>query len=290
VEATITIEPQGGSEGALDIRAEAERLAAAVMGSGLRLRLMGGMAIWLTSPSVRRPPYARQYADLDFAAASADRKRIVPFFESEGYLPERLFNAIHGAQRLNFTHPSGGWTIDLVYDELRMSHKIDFRGRLGLPGATLDLADLLLTKLQIWEINEKDLRDAACLLADHQLARGTEASDPRGIDVGRIVDLTASDWGLCHTVERNLRRLADHAGGWTLPEAPASPIDQARHLLAAIDAAPKSLGWRGRARVGERVRWYETPEEVRHEVGNGTSPAPDAVPPDVGGHERADRA
>jgi hypothetical protein len=242
---------------------------------------MGGMAIWLTSPSVRRPPFARPYADLDFAAASGDRKRVVPFFEGEGYLPERLFNAIHGAQRLNFAHPSGRWTVDVVYDELRMSHKIDLRGRLGLPGPTLDLADLLLTKLQIWEINEKDLRDVACLLADHELARGTERSDPDSIDVDRVAAMTSADWGLCHTVERNLGRLADHVGGWPVPEATRSPVEQAHALLAAIQVAPKSLGWRARARVGERVRWYETPEEVRHGVANGTNGAAEAGPPDT---------
>lgn len=241
------------------------------------MRLMGGMAIWLTSPSVREPPYARHYADLDFVASSAERKRIVPFFAGEGYLPERLFNAIHGAQRLNFAHPSGRWTVDVVYDELRMSHKIDLRGRLALQGPTIDLADLLLTKLQIWEFNEKDLRDAACLLADHPFGH-----DPGAIDVDRILALVASDWGLCHTVERNLRRLEAHTGEWPLPSSAFAPAVQAQALLERVAAAPKSRAWRARARVGERVRWYETPEEVRHEAGNG-DPAGNGGPVASGG-------
>ena len=256
-----------------DIRAEAGRLTASVVAAGLRMRLMGGMAVWLTSPSVRQAPFARAYLDLDFAASSADRKRIVPFFEAEGYVPERLFNAIHGAQRLNFAHPSGRWTVDLIYDELRMSHRIDLRGRLGLPGPTLDLADLLMTKLQIWEINDKDLRDAACLLADHPLSSGGGSPDVGSVDLDRVVELVSSDWGLCHTVERNLRRIESHAGGWPMPDGTFAPAGQAGVLLERIAAAPKSRAWRARARVGERVRWYETPEEVRHEAGNGDAAA-----------------
>ena len=281
-EPLIDSESEGRPVGdAPDIRAEAERLTAAVLAAGLSMRLMGGMAIWLTSPSVREPPFARSYADLDFAAASVDRKRIVPFFVEEGYIAERLFNAIHGAQRLNFAHPSGRWTVDVVYDQLRMSHRIDLRGRLALPGPTIDLADLLLTKLQIWEINEKDLRDSACLLADHPLGDGTETVDPGAIDVERILALVTSDWGLCHTVERNLERLASHPGGWRV-HGSAPPGDQARALLERISAAPKSLSWRTRARVGERVRWYETPEEVRHEALNGDAPTLTEVPVPAG--------
>ena len=34
-------------------------------------------------------------------------------------------------------------------------------------------------------------------------------------------------------------------------------------LWARIDAQPKSLKWKLRARVGDRLSWYELPEEVR---------------------------
>jgi len=30
----------------------------------------------------------------------------------------------------------------------------------------------------------------------------------------------------------------------------------------ALETAPKTMGWRMRAKVGRRVRWYEVPEEV----------------------------
>ena len=244
-----------------DIRAEAERVANGAVESGLQLRLMGGMAVYLTSPSVRRPPFARDYGDFDFAVSARDARDAAAFLEEAGYLPEKMFNALHGAQRLNFRHPDGRWPIDVIVDELRMSHRIDLRGRINGAGPTLFLADLLLTKLQIWEINSKDLGDIVCLLADHALA---DRETVEVVDRRRIVGLARTDWGLCHTLERNLRRAAEEAGLRMPAGAPFDPIEQAEALLAAIAAAPKSVGWQTRARVGERMRWYETPEEVRH--------------------------
>jgi hypothetical protein len=244
-----------------DIREEAQRLTAAVAAANLGMRLMGGLAVWLVAPSVRRAPFARDYADLDFAVRHADARRAASFLQAQGYIAERMFNSIHGAQRLNFGHADGAWTIDVVIDELRMSHVIDLRGRLNPGPPTLDLADLLLTKLQVWEINEKDLGDLTCLLADRALA---DAGDGGSIEVKRVLALTGADWGLCHTVERNLAKVASFARGRKPAGAPFDAVVQAETLLAAIGAGRKSVAWHLRARIGERMRWYETPEEVRH--------------------------
>jgi hypothetical protein len=248
---------------AADIRAEAERLTAEAAAAKLGLRLMGGLAVWMVAPSVRLPPFAREYADLDFAVRKRDGRGVTPFLQDQGYLPERLFNSIHGAQRMNFSHPDGSWTIDVVVDAMRMSHVIDLRGRLEPGRPTVDLADLLLTKLQVWEINAKDIGDTTCLLADRPLAEvGSENGD--AIDVSRILALTGADWGICHTLERNLRDVAASARERRPTDARFDPAVQAETVLTAIAAGPKSLAWRLRGRVGERVRWYETPEEVRH--------------------------
>lgn len=247
-----------------DIRAEARRLAAAIVESGLELRLMGGLAVWLRCETARRPPYARDYGDIDVVAAGRDRKAVGAFLEAAGYLPDRLFNAIHGAQRLVYRSATGAWSLDVIFDELNMSHRIDLRGRLDGPSATIELADLLMTKLQVWQINEKDLGDAACLLADHALASPRGADDAADtIDLARIRSLVGSDWGLAHTTERNLARVAEL---WARRPADGVRFDvgaQVATLLDEIVRAPKTLAWRTRARIGERVRWYETPEEVR---------------------------
>jgi hypothetical protein len=243
-----------------DIKAEAERLSGLVVAEGIPMRLMGGLAVWLRSESVRKPPFERRYADMDFAISSKGRAAVKAFLERQGYVPEKLFNAIHGAQRLNYAEPEGRWTMDILIDELAMSHRLDLRGRLDGPEPTISLADLALTKLQIWEINRKDLGDVLCLLADHPL--GPDGDGAIGLD--RIGAVLGADWGFCHTVERNLGRVAEL---WAAEPVAGSRFDVARHvdgIAAAIAAAPKSIAWKARARVGERLRWYETPEEVRH--------------------------
>jgi len=256
-------ESSTGAAGPPDIRAEAQRLTAAAANANLGMRLMGGLAIWLVAPSARVAPFARDYADLDFAVRKRDGRAVTPFLEAEGYLAERLFNSIHGAQRLNFAHRDGGWTIDVVIDELRMSHVIDLRGRLEPGPPTLDLADLLLTKLQVWEINEKDLGDLTCLLADRALSDAGKG-DGESIDLRRVLAMTGADWGLCHTVERNLGKVVASARERRPSHAPFDPVVQAEALLAGIGAGRKSMAWQLRSRIGERMRWYETPEEVRH--------------------------
>jgi hypothetical protein len=253
-----------------DIEAEARRLLGAVVAEGLRVRLMGGLAIRIQSPSAERPPYERTYRDFDLVAHGRDVAALRRLLEREGYVGDKLFNAIHGAQRLVYTAPDGRWSVDVVIDQLAMSHTIELRDRLSADGITLDVADLLLTKLQIWETNRKDLGDIAVLLADHPLAavgRPSAGEGPNGgpspIDLIRIRSILGSDWGLCHTAERNLRAVGELVGRAPVPGAPFDVATQAAALLADIAATPKTIGWKARARVGERVRWYETPEEAR---------------------------
>jgi len=242
-----------------DIRDEAGSIGAEVAAAGLAARLLGGVAFWLRCPSVRSGPFARDYADLDFAVGKTASQPFRAILEGRGYLPDKFFNGLHGATRLYYGAPDGQWSVDIVIDELTMSHRLDLRGQLDGPGPTLSLADLLLTKLQVWEINRKDLGDAACLLADHGLAGG-----PEQISLARVTAVLGADWGFCHTVERNLGKVAELAAAEPVPGARHDVAAQVRAVRAAIEAAPKSRSWRLRSRIGERVKWYETPEEVRH--------------------------
>lgn len=253
-----------------EIEAEARRVVGLAVAAGLRVRLMGGIAVRILCPSAHRPPFAREYRDFDLVAHAKDVTALRRLLEAEGYVGDKLFNAIHGASRLMYAGPTGRWSVDIVIDQLVMSHTIELKDRLATDGLTLDLADLLLTKLQIWETNRKDLGDAACVLADHPLesvGRPVAAAGPDGapaaIDLVRIRSVLGADWGFCHTAERNLRAIADLVRQTPMTDPPYPVEIQVTALLAAIDAAPKSLGWKARARVGERVRWYETPEEAR---------------------------
>jgi hypothetical protein len=243
------------SDGARTLPGTAEegvRLAGAARGAGLALALLGGVAVWARCPSARVPPLARPYGDADLAGRSRDRREITAFMEAEGYEPDRMFNALHGASRLNFQDPVRDRPLDVLLDRFTMCHALDLRDRLDDPALTLPLGDLLLTKLQVVTLNEKDLRDILALLADHE------------VDTERVLAITHADWGFEHTIHRTLATVRERAGEFGLPaDTVARIVARADALGAALEAAPKSARWRMRARVGERARWYEEPEEAR---------------------------
>ena len=245
-----------------DIREEAKRLAGVAVSLGLSARLIGGLAIWLRCPSVHDGPFARSYQDMDFAITSAASTKFKALLMTQGYLPDQFFNGLHGATRLYYGEPQGRWSIDVVINELVMSHKLDLRDRLDGAATTIPLADLLLTKLQVWEINRKDLGDTACLLADHGLTE--DDADTDGISLPRLRAVLGKDWGFCHTVDRNAQKVAELWAQEPVPGATHDVAAQVSTLRQAIEDAPKSTAWKLRARVGERIRWYETPEEVKH--------------------------
>ena len=245
-----------------DITEEAAALGAAVLDRQIAARLLGGLAVWLRCPSVRTGRFARSYQDMDFAVSKADAGKLRALIEERGYLPDKFFNGLHGATRLYYAAPDGRWSIDIVIDELNMSHNLDLRGRLSGPGPSVSLADLLLTKLQVFHITGKDLGDALCLLADHGVADSD--SDAEAISLPRLTSVLAADWGFCHTVEGNLGKVSELWQREPLAGAPRDLPGRVRAIQAAIAAAPKSRAWKLRSRIGERIKWYETPEEVRH--------------------------
>lgn len=236
---------------------EGERLARAARDAGLDLVLLGGVAVWLRCPSARSAPLARPYGDADFAGRAGDRRAITAFMEAHGYEPDTLFNALHGASRLNFRDPARDRPVDVLLDRFTMCHTLDLRPSLDGGELTLGLADLLLTKLQVVALNDKDLRDICALLLDHPLENGE-------IEPARFLDVTRGDWGFEHTIHGTLAALPQRIEALGLDAgAAAAIVARADELARILHAAPKTQRWKLRARIGERVRWYEEPEEAR---------------------------
>lgn len=238
-----------------DVLEEANRILEAA--SDVVVRLLGGVAIRLRCESAARPPLARQYGDIDFFGRSSESDAIIELVTELGYRSERRFNALHGHRRLLFKDDTTHRNIDVLLDHFEMCHRLDLRGRLDLEETTLPLADLLLTKLQVVEMNKKDITDATALLVDHAVG------DDKGIDADYIAGLCAEDWGLHRTVELTIMRLSEAIPNLGLAGADVQRAESALSILAEkMDRAPKTLRWKARARVGERIRWYELPEEV----------------------------
>jgi hypothetical protein len=240
-----------------NVAEEGVRLATAAHHGGLELRLLGGVAVWSQCNSARVPPLMRSYGDADFVGHATDRKRITIFMEQQGYEADRMFNALHGATRLNFHDPARDRPIDILLDRFAMAHELDLRHSASTDGLTISLGDLLMTKLQVVSINEKDVRDLLALLTDH----GFGADE---IDIDRVLAATRNDWGLEHTIHRSLETLGEMLGRFGMaPDQAGTVTERINHLTEALNAAPKGTKWKLRARVGERVRWYEQPEEAR---------------------------
>ncbi len=237
--------------------AEGRRVAEAAAGRAIPLRLLGGVAIALQSPSSQSPPLTREYADIDCAIRDSARDQAVELLEELGYEPDREFNMLHGHRRLYFWDRGNDRHLDVFVDEANLCHRIALGERVEVDPLTLSLADLTVLKLQVMETNEKDYIDICALFADHDLSE-----DESGINVPYISSLAASDWGLWRTMgivaERSERFALDLQGF-----GPAEVVaERLRRLREDLDAVPKTRRWKLRARVGERKRWYELPEEV----------------------------
>ena len=240
-----------------DVVAEGKRLLAHAQEAGVPLRLLGGVAVYLRAPSVPPAAFARSYADLDFATARGAGARTSRFLRDEGYEPHVAFNALHGQNRMLFFDDEHDRQLDVFVGSFRMCHKIPLDERLETDPLSIPLAELLLTKLQVIELNEKDIRDTLALVHDHPV----EDRDGDAVNAGRVAELCAGDWGLWRTITRNLLTCRGYAETYDVPDR-ASLGERLDELLERIERQPKSRAWKLRARIGERKRWYELPEEV----------------------------
>lgn len=241
-----------------DIVAEGERLLGLASDDGVPLRLLGGVAVRLQAPSVP-PALDRAYKDLDLAAPKGGSVAADRLLRAAGYEPHTAFNALNGKERMLFFDPAHDRQVDVFVGAFRMCHEIPLSDRLDAQDRTVPLAELLLTKLQIIELNEKDVRDTLLLVHGHEVADG----DGEAINGERIAELCAGDWGLWRTITANVAKVLEHAPDYDVANGDRERMTgRLRELLDRIEAAPKTRGWKLRARIGERKRWYELPEEV----------------------------
>ena len=240
-----------------DTIAEAARVAEAAQGQKVGVKLLGGAGIHLHSPSAHHAPLKRRYGDLDYVISSKDRKAALAFFPSVGYEANDRFNLMQGDRRLYFFDGNNGKQVDVFIDVIRMSHVIDLRDRLGHTGPCASPSDLMLSKLQIFEVNRKDMVDLTALLLDHPIA----VKDDEAIDATYVARLASEDWGLYRTLQINIEKLSHTVEELDIDqELVKTRLDE---LWTVVEAQPKPLKWRLRAQVGDRMRWYELPEEVR---------------------------
>jgi hypothetical protein len=255
--------PNGPAEGGVagDPLPEAVALVQGAAGAGYRLKILGGLGVRVLCPDF--PPRLRPGQDIDLACLGKTRRQVASHLEQAGCEPDRRFNNLNGDRQMYFNAPSGR-PIDVMVDRLSMCHTLDFKPSFDSASMTLDPADLLLSKLQIVELNAKDAHDIFHLLFGLRVGRdSTRAS----IDPDRFGAVLAADWGWWRTVTGNLAKLPDLLSsqpGLAPPYPRFDALTQAKQLHEVADSVPKGLKWKLRSNVGDRVRWYELPEEVDH--------------------------
>jgi len=243
---------------------EARRVIDAARERGVHLRVIGGLAVKIRCPGAQHRALARTYGDVDLVGYRAQRSEIGHVLEDLGYIPNRRFNALQGHRRLLFVHPDGIFDVDIFLDVFPMCHELNFVGRLEKDEYTVPLPELLLSKLQVVQLNEKDVKDLYAILQDHDVA---ESDAPEVVDLRFITRLCGRDWGWYKTVTLNIDKLLALADDYLEPGQAKDVITgRLRRLKEAIEAAPKSVKWKARALIGERVRWYDLPEDMEGEV------------------------
>jgi hypothetical protein len=250
-----------GDSAAGDPLPEATTLVRGAADAGHQLKILGGLGVRVLCPDF--PPRLRAGQDIDLACLSKNRRKIADYLESAGCEADRRFNNLNGDRQMYFNAPSGR-PIDVMVDRLSMCHTLDFKSSFGSPSITLNPADLLLSKLQIVELNAKDAHDIFHLLSG--LRVGRDSARP-SIDPDRFGAVLAADWGWWRTVTGSLAKLPDLLSsqpGLAPPYPRFDALTQAKQLQEVAETVPKGLKWKTRARVGDRVRWYELPEEVDH--------------------------
>jgi hypothetical protein len=242
---------------------QAYRILEAADERNVTLRLIGALAFHIRCPDCNyiQTRSARFFTDIDFMAYFSQRHDVEQLFKRLGYVEDLRIKTVPGLRRSIFFHRDHPWHSDVFYDVLDFSHEIDLKGRLELDYPTLSLVDLLLEKLQIAQINHKDVIDTMMLLRQHDIG---DTANP-SIQIDHLARLTKADWGLWKTVTTNLAKIDQLADkNEVLTEEDRQIIRRRlRRILARIDEEPPTLRWRLRSRIGERIKWYRDVDEVR---------------------------
>ena len=239
---------------------EGKRIVEAAQQRGIVMRVMGPLALHYYFPE-QIDLYARlerlgerYFTDIDFAAYGRTSGKMRAFMASEGYECDLQTMALSGKTRhIYYAGPVP--MIDVFFDKLDYCHEVNYDGRLELDPWSVSLTDILLQKLQIVEINDKDLKDIEYLFITCQIGD----DDERQINQNYIAARFADDWGFWYTATQlNLERVKQHCD--TVPALTPDMRErikaQANTLQARVEAEPKTKKWMKRSKKGASKTWY----------------------------------
>lgn len=244
----------------IEIFKEMHRLIEAANAKNIQIRAIGGLAVQAHNKT-NHPLFVREFADLDFVVASKQRRDFEAFMPEVGYQPNKKFNIMNGDQRQIYYHENTEMKVDIFVGDFEMCHKIPLEDRLTADPVTIPLAELLLSKAQIVELNRKDALDITSVLLNNE----TGNTDNETINLKVLAQLCSQDWGLYKTTSINLQRVVDlvHEKDISLTQEERDLImKRVEAVQKTFEEMQKPIAWQLRDRVGTRIKWYIEVEEV----------------------------
>jgi hypothetical protein len=261
------------------LMAEAHAIIDAGNERGVVLRLTGGLAV--RHYAIDLEFAEREYSDIDLIGLKRRVADIGEVFRDLGYVENRHVSmaTVNGQLQFFLPDPSEAKAagagpadglpviaevppsdhIDVFLDAMRMDHALDFRDRLEINTYAIDPADLFLSKLQIVNLNEKDVHDTITLVKDVYV---DFQPYPGVLDLHHVAEICAADWGLYIDVMNNIDTVVDHVADYDLGPRDAARVRRTLELAQdMMTEQAKTLRWRLRSRIGKRVRWYAEVEE-----------------------------
>ncbi len=241
----------------IELEKESQRLVSAANSAQVKLCVMDPIALWARSNSTRSRVAQPKKRYMEILALS-DQANLVPrVFERVGYQPNQRFNAANGVRFLNFNEQTRKISVVVLLGAYDMYHRVDLSGIFAQNETVMTETGLALIRLQMVEMADPELDELSALFLEHDLSAGSEKGK---IDATQITRLCSDDWGWYRTVSMNLARLQAFASRALAPSEETLVVGRIRRLREGIDSAPKSLRWQTRARLGDSVKWYETPQ------------------------------
>jgi len=243
---------------------EAEKIIKKADEEGAIIRLMGAIAFrcHCSKYSNFHEFMDRKLTDIDLASYTSESSRVDRLLRNIGYVTQSYVQVAMATlgRSMYWKQDNKQVKVDIFWDELKMNHTINFRGRLELDRPTIPLSEMLQEKLQIVKLNWKDIKDTVMLLMEHDIAK--QCKDQETIDLTPIIKKASNDWGYYYTFTTNIKKIQEKLSEIeVLSNAEKSVVqEKLSKILEAIEREPKSIGWKMRAKIGPKKRWYNEVE------------------------------
>jgi len=245
-----------GRDSSFDFLSQATKIVKEASNRRITLRMSGAIAIREHCPSYRdlHATLGRELSDIDLVGYRREESQIDKLFNELGYTKHLSVAMMIGGRRV-YIDPASGHAVDIFLDKLVMCHTVDFTGRLDVDYPTVPLAEIFLSKMQIVELTEKDVKDLIVLLREHEVG----VTDRETVNARYVANILSDDWGFYYTVTTNLMKVKELLPKYNaLTEGDKTDVtSKIDKILRVVEGNPKSLKWKMRASVGTKKIWYK---------------------------------